>query len=100
MGCAILTGARLLSKTAVCDCGVWLSLVEHTVRDREVAGSNPVTPIEHIVPCASRDILDKTDDWSQQVVTQRFDVRFQLPIITAHRIERGRGFPAASFVTD
>ncbi len=24
--------------------GVWLSLVERTVRDREVAGSNPVTP--------------------------------------------------------
>jgi hypothetical protein len=24
--------------------GVWLSLVEHTVRDRGVAGSNPVTP--------------------------------------------------------
>ena len=24
--------------------GVWLSLVERSVRDREVAGSNPVTP--------------------------------------------------------
>ena len=26
--------------------GVWLSLVERYVRDVEVAGSNPVTPIE------------------------------------------------------
>ena len=25
--------------------GAWLSLVEHTVRDRGVAGSNPVAPI-------------------------------------------------------
>ena len=34
----------------VCDCrpiniGAWLSLVERPVRDREVAGSNPVAPI-------------------------------------------------------
>ncbi len=27
------------------DDGVWLSLVERSVRDAEVAGSNPVTPI-------------------------------------------------------
>jgi prepilin-type N-terminal cleavage/methylation domain-containing protein len=27
-----------------CDIGVWLSLVEHSVRDREVDGSNPFTP--------------------------------------------------------
>ena len=26
--------------------GVWLSLVERLVRDQEVAGSNPVTPID------------------------------------------------------
>ena len=29
----------------VYDDGVWLSLVERYVRDVEVAGSNPVTPI-------------------------------------------------------
>ncbi len=30
--------------------GVWLSLVEHTVRDRGVAGSNPVTPTFNSLP--------------------------------------------------
>ncbi len=33
------------SPPAACRYGVWLSLVERSVRDREVAGSNPVTPI-------------------------------------------------------
>ena len=32
--------------------GVWLSLVERSVRDAEVAGSNPVTPTKIIkTPC-------------------------------------------------
>src|SRR6266849_4941133 len=31
-------------KTACKDVGVWLSLVEHLVRDEGVAGSNPATP--------------------------------------------------------
>lgn len=29
---------------AFCFVGLWLSLVERSVRDREVAGSNPVNP--------------------------------------------------------
>ena len=28
--------------------GMWLSLVEHSVRDREVAGSNPVIPTSNL----------------------------------------------------
>ena len=32
------------SPPAACRYGVWLSLVERSVRDREVAGSNPVIP--------------------------------------------------------
>ena len=31
-------------KTATRNVGVWLSLVEHLVRDEGVAGSNPATP--------------------------------------------------------
>ena len=30
--------------------GAWLSLVERSVRDREVAGSNPVIPTKRISP--------------------------------------------------
>ncbi len=35
--------------------GAWLSLVERSVRDREVAGSNPVAPIcqRHFCPAVS-----------------------------------------------
>jgi hypothetical protein len=31
--------------------GVWLSLVEHRVRDAGVAGSNPATPTTSFPPC-------------------------------------------------
>lgn len=34
------------------DIGVWLSLVERSVRDAEVAGSSPVTPIFLLCPCS------------------------------------------------
>ena len=42
-GRRVFTGIRLLN-------GVWLSLVERYVRDVEVAGSNPVTPIFKKIP--------------------------------------------------
>jgi hypothetical protein len=41
------TAACLREPSRLCtaaDYGVWLSLVEHSVRDREVVGSNPITP--------------------------------------------------------
>ncbi len=38
--------------------GVWLSLVERTVRDREVAGSNPVTPTKSKAGMQSRPAFD------------------------------------------
>ncbi len=34
----------VFSATFILTVGMWLSLVERTVRDREVAGSNPVIP--------------------------------------------------------
>ena len=56
-GCARTSGIQMVCPTVLCAAkreradplnnsisGVWLSLVERTVRDREVAGSNPVTP--------------------------------------------------------
>jgi hypothetical protein len=35
-------------RLALANVGVWLSLVEHLVRDEGVAGSNPATPTIHI----------------------------------------------------
>ena len=39
-----LAGLRPLLYKAPSKVGVWLSLVEHRVRDAGVAGSNPATP--------------------------------------------------------
>ena len=39
-----LAGAKPLLYKAPSKVGVWLSLVEHRVRDAGVAGSNPATP--------------------------------------------------------
>ena len=36
--------------------GAWLSLVERPVRDREVAGSNPVAPIDRRRKPESEDV--------------------------------------------
>src|SRR5712671_131445 len=41
------------------DVGVWLSLVEHLVRDEGVAGSNPATPTNHF-----KDLL-RNNFWHQ-----------------------------------
>ncbi len=38
-----LSGGKAI-RPAASDVGVWLSLVEHLVRDEGVAGSNPATP--------------------------------------------------------
>ena len=78
VGCAILSRVQTVHKSIVCDYGVWLSLVEHTVRDREVAGSNPVTPTRYL----------QALEWA---------VAASGNPIAAYRIERGRGYPAASF---
>ena len=42
-----LAGAKPLLYKAPSKVGVWLSLVEHRVRDAGVAGSNPATPTIH-----------------------------------------------------
>src|ERR1700719_3941025 len=39
------------------DVGVWLSLVEHLVRDEGVAGSNPATPTNKSLRFAAREFL-------------------------------------------
>ena len=44
-----LNGGKVI-RPAANDVGVWLSLVEHLVRDEGVAGSNPATPtINHLI---------------------------------------------------
>ncbi len=40
----LLAARRTLLYKAPSQVGVWLSLVEHRVRDAGVAGSNPATP--------------------------------------------------------
>ena len=42
-----LAALRTLLYKAPSQVGVWLSLVEHRVRDAGVAGSNPATPTIH-----------------------------------------------------
>ena len=45
--CCFLTSVCYLGRV-----GAWLSLVERTVRDREVGGSNPLAPTKLPLPCA------------------------------------------------
>ena len=48
-----LAAPRPLLYKAPSKVGVWLSLVEHRVRDAGVAGSNPATPTIHSVADAT-----------------------------------------------
>ena len=60
MGLTLSQGERyyiVINIVAVHCVGVWLSLVEHTVRDRGVAGSNPVTPTIFLVSIFSQSVL-------------------------------------------
>ena len=45
-----LVGAKLKYDIAVTLVGAWLSLVEHSVRDRGVGGSNPLAPTIRSTP--------------------------------------------------
>src|SRR5206468_9974972 len=45
---SVLFRARVMSRRANCKVGAWLSLVEHSVRDRGVGGSNPLAPTTKI----------------------------------------------------
>ena len=48
-------GYKPPSASKAANVGVWLSLVEHLVRDEGVAGSNPATPTNFIALVQSRD---------------------------------------------
>ena len=56
--------------------GAWLSLVERSVRDREVGGSNPLAPTTNLTPINVIALLVKSDCflavanlWTKESVT-------------------------------
>src|SRR5580692_9680880 len=57
-------------RLALANVGVWLSLVEHLVRDEGVAGSNPATPTNlfNALPASAPKVAPVADRYSDRLV--------------------------------
>src|SRR5688572_32942444 len=84
------------------DIGAWLSLVERTVRDREVGGSNPLAPtisFRYLTTCVRRALAwrPKVTGFTQERTVHPCNNHFGFPLQEKpHEGQRNWGFTPSS----